>query len=77
MDFNYEVLAKKYIGWGKEFLDEQYNSFEGKTTGMDTDEDTVDDKYRLKLKNEILKDKSVNNCWWQSESYGHTLWIEF
>lgn len=74
---NVNDLARKYIGWGKDFLREQYGSYECKTTGMDIDEDTGDESYRESLKNEILKDESVSNCWWEKESYGYTLWIEF
>lgn len=74
---NYDLLAKKYIQMGKEFLSEYYDTYHGKTTGMDTDEDTKDENYRLNLENEILKDDSVSRCWWEKEDYGYTLWIEF
>ena len=43
-------LAKKYIKWGQEFLTQEYGSYEGRTTGMDVDEDTNDEWYRDSLK---------------------------
>lgn len=77
MNVNVSFLAKKYIKWGQEFLTQEYGSYEGKTTGMDVDEDTNDEWYRDSLKKEILKDKSISQCWWVNETYGHTLWLEF
>ena len=70
-------MAKKYIKWGQEFLTQEYGSYEGKTTGMDVDEDTNDEWYRDSLKKQILKDKTVSQCWWVNETYGHTLWLKF
>lgn len=44
---------------------------------MDVEEDTQNEEFRKSLKEEILKDTTVNNCWWETESYGHTLWLLF
>ena len=77
MNIDVSFLAKKYIKLGQEFLTQEYGSYEGKTTGMDVDEDTNDEWYRESLKKEILKDESIEKCWWVTETYGHTLWLEF
>lgn len=74
---DYKGLAEKYVIMAKDYLIGEYGYYCDKTTGMDVDEDTKDDDYRLLLKNEILKDRSVKYCYWQAESYGYTLWIEF
>lgn len=77
MDVNVSFLAQKYIKCGKEFLTQEYGSYEGRLTGMDVDEDTNNEWYRDSLKKEILKDKSISQCYWVNETYGHTLWLEF
>lgn len=74
---NYVELAKKYVQMGKEYLTEEFGSFKGNITVMDTEEDTKDSEYRLSLRENILKEESVSSCWWQEENYGHTLCIEF
>ena len=77
MNVDVSFLAKKYIKLGQEFLTQEYGSYEGRTTGMDVDEDTNDELYRESLKKEILKDESIEKCWWATETYGYTLWLEF
>lgn len=77
MENNISSLAKKYIKWGQDYLDETHGSFVALTTGMDVEEDTQNEEFRNSLKEEILKDSTVNNCWWKTESYGHTLWLLF
>lgn len=77
METKISLLAKKYIKWGQDFLNKEHGSFKSLTTGMDVEEDTTNEEFRNSLKEEILKDSSVNNCWWEKENYGHTLWLSF
>lgn len=77
METNITLLAKKYIKYGKAYLNKENGSFKSLTTGMDIDEYTSSEEFRNSLKEEILKDISVTNCWWEEEIYGHTLWLTF
>ena len=71
------ALSIKYVECAKEFLIDEYDSYEGRTTGMDVEEYSRDKKYRAYLQDKILENESVTNCWWEEESYGYTPWIEF
>lgn len=77
IEINASFLAQKYIKCGKEYLIQEYGSYKGRLTGMELDEDTNDERFRDSLKKEILKHESIRKCWWATETYGHTLWLEF
>lgn len=70
-------LANKYLNCGMEWLTNKYGDYCDKSTGVDIEEDSSIEDFRLDISRILESDTRVYKAWWQKEDYGYVLWIEF